>query len=388
MTVQSQRLLSLDVLRGITIAGMILVNDPGSWKYVYAPLRHADWHGITPTDVIFPFFLFIMGISTYISLSKFNFEHRQDTFVKIIKRTSVIFFIGLVLNWLGLSFNTFHSLASEQLTFGERLFRATTNFENLRIPGVLQRLAVTYCITALVAIFVKHQYIIHVVAGLLIGYFLLLLFGNGFENSEQSIVCIIDRALLGKNHLHPSTITDANGPISTLSTVCNVLIGFLCAKILIGKKENNDRMLHLFIVGAILTFTGLLLSYGCPINKRIWTPTFVLLTCGMAASFLSLLIWLIDVKGYKNKNWSVFFESFGVNPLFIYTFAGVLSTLLGGIRFSYGEGMISISGYVFSAILQPVFGNEFGSLVFALLFVGICWIIGNILYKHKIYIKI
>ena len=386
MTDQSKRLLSLDVFRGITIAGMIMVNDPGSWKYVYSPLRHADWHGITPTDVIFPFFLFIMGISTYISLKKFNFEPRRGTLLKIVKRTAVIFLIGLILNWLNLSFGTFHRLDGGHLSFGERLFKAMCNFENLRIPGVLQRLAVTYCITALIAVFIKHRYIVHIITGLLIGYFLLLLFGNGFENNEQSIVCIIDRAILSKNHLHPSTITDANGPISTMTAVCNVLIGFLCAKIIIGKKENHERLLHLFIVGSVLTFAGMLLSYGCPINKRIWTPTFVLFTSGLAASFLSLLIWIIDVKG--NKKWGVFFESFGVNPLFIYTFAGVLSTLLGGIRFTYSEKVISLGGYVFSSILQPVFGNEFGSLVYALLFVGLCWMVGNILYRKKIYIKI
>lgn len=386
MTAKPQRLLSLDVMRGITIAGMIMVNDPGSWTYVYAPLRHATWHGITPTDLIFPFFMFIMGISTYISLKKSNFEYSTGVLAKILKRTFVIFLLGLALNWLSLSFNTFHALAGEGLSFGERFLKAISNFENLRIPGVLQRLAVTYCITVLIAVFVKHKYIVHIIAGALIGYFLILLFGNGFESSEQSIVCIVDRALLGKNHLHPGTITDANGPLSTISAVCNVLIGFLCAKPLLELKDNNERMLRLFIVGAILTFAGMLLSYGCPINKRIWTPTFVLFTCGTAATFLSLLIWIIDVKGHKR--WSVFFESFGVNPLFIYVFAGVMSSLLGGIRFTYGNGIVSIKGYIYSVLIQPVFGNEFGSLVYALLYVGLCWVVANVLYRRKIYIKI
>ncbi len=383
MGTKQQRLLSLDVLRGITIAGMIMVNDPGSWKYVYAPLQHAEWHGVTPTDFIFPFFMFIMGISTYISLRKFNFEPNKPTVLKIIKRTLVIFLIGLALNWLGLCFRTYHGLAGEGLPAGERLLTALTNFGNLRIPGVLQRLAVTYCITALIAIFVKHKYIVHIIIGALVGYFLLLLFGNGFENTEQSIVFLIDKTILGKSHMHPGTVLDANGIASTIPAACNVLIGFLCAKIIMEAKDNTQRMLKLFLVGTVLTTAGLLLSYGCPINKRIWTPTFVLFTCGMAASLQSLLIWIIDVKGYKR--WCTFFESFGVNPLFIYTFAGVFSNLMSGILLSNGMGLKS---YVYSVVFQPLFGNYLGSLVYAILFVSICWAVGYILYKKKIYIKI
>lgn len=386
MRTKQQRLLSLDVLRGITIAGMIMVNDPGSWKYVYEPLQHAEWHGVTPADFIFPFFMFIMGISTYISLRKFNFEPTKGTVLKIVKRTVVIFLIGLTLNWLELCFRTYHGLAGESLTVGERLLQALTNFENLRIPGVLQRLAVTYCITALIAVFVKHKYIIHIIVGALVGYFLLLLFGNGFENTEQSIVFLIDNAILGRSHMHPGTVLDANGIASTIPAACNVLIGFLCAKIIMEAKDNTERMLKLFIVGTVLTTLGMLLSYGCPINKRIWTPTFVLLTCGIAASLQSLLIWIIDVKGYKQ--WCTFFESFGVNPLFIYTFAGVFSNLMSGVLLTGARSGMGLKEYVYSVILQPVFGNYFGSLVYAILFVTVCWSVGFILYKKKIYIKI
>jgi len=373
-------------MRGITIAGMIMVNNPGTWKYVYAPLLHAKWNGITPTDLVFPFFLFIMGISTYISLKKFNFEPRKDTIIKIIRRTVVIFLCGLALHWLILVFRTWNGLAAEPITNDIRFFKAITNFGHLRISGILQRLAVTYCITALLAIFVKHKYFVHIIVATLLGYFLFLVFGNGFENSEQNIICIIDRALLGKNHLQTGSFIDTGGPFGAIATACNVLIGFWCAKIVIGESDNAKRMLNLFIVGAILTFAGMLLSYGCPLNKTTWTPTYVLFTCGLAATMLSLLIWIIDVKGHKR--WSVFFESFGVNPLFIYVFAGVLSTVLGGIRFSSGGKTTNSIDVFYSSVLQPVFGNELGSLVYALLFVGVCWVVGHILYKRKIYIKI
>ena len=179
---------------------------------------------------------------------------------------------------------------------------------------------------------------------------------------------------------------DPEGLLSTIPATCHVLIGFLCGKVLMEVKDNQVRITRLFIIGTVLTFAGLLLNYGCPINKKIWSPTFVLATCGLASSFLALLIWIIDIKGYKK--WSVFFESFGVNPLFIYVLAGVLSILIGNITFSYNNEIISLHGFIYNQILQPPLGDYLSSLVFALLFVSITWFIGNILYKRKIYIKI
>ncbi|MDH6308719.1 putative acyltransferase [Dysgonomonas sp. PFB1-18] len=385
---QSSRLLSLDVLRGITIAGMIMVNNPGSWSYVYAPLGHAQWHGLTPTDLVFPFFMFIMGISTYISLRKFNFEFNKPTLLKILKRTVVIFLIGLGLGWLSLSFRTYHDLSGAELGFFERFFRAITNFEQIRILGVMQRLAITYGATALIAILIKHKYIPYIIVTTLVGYFLLLLFGNGFEFSEDNIISVFDRAILGVNHMYKDSglAIDPEGLLSTVPAICHVLIGFCCGERLLSTKDNYERITRLFIIGAILTFLGFLLSYGCPINKKIWSPTFVLATCGLAATLLALLIWIIDIKGHKK--WSVFFESFGVNPLFIYVAAGVFSVILGSTLITYDGNAISLKGFIYNICLQPYLGNYFGSLIFALLFVGFNWVIGNILYKKKIYIKI
>lgn len=384
----SSRLLSLDILRGITIAGMIMVNNPGSWSSVYAPLGHAPWHGLTPTDLVFPFFMFIMGISTYISLRKFNFEFDKATLFKIIKRTVVIFLIGLGLGWLSLSIRTYNGLAGENLAFFDRLIKSVSDFENIRILGVMQRLALTYGITAIIAILVKHKYIPYIIIITLIGYFLLLLFGNGFELSEQNIISIFDRAILGANHMYTDSGVklDPEGLLSTIPAVCHVLIGFCCGGLLLNTKDNYEKINRLFILGAILTFSGFLLSYGCPINKKIWSPTFVLATCGLASTLLALLIWIIDIKGHKK--WSVFFESFGVNPLFIYVAAGVLSILLGGILIPYDGATISIKVFIYKVCLQPYLGDYFGSFVFALLFVALNWVIGNILYKKKIYIKI
>ncbi|KAA6339142.1 hypothetical protein EZS27_012894, partial [termite gut metagenome] len=166
----------------------------------------------------------------------------------------------------------------------------------------------------------------------------------------------------------------------------HVLIGFCCGKLLMEVKDINKKLLRLFLIGTTLTFLGFLLNYGCPINKKVWSPSFVLVTCGLASSFLALLIWVIDVKGYKKGG--RFFESFGVNPLFIYVMAAILSILLGNIRFAYGESTINLHGYAYEIVLQPLLGDYGGSLAFALLFVLLNWAIGYVLYKNRIYIKI
>ena len=384
----SGRLLALDVLRGITIAGMILVNNPASWSSVYAPLRHEAWHGLTPTDLVFPFFMFIMGISTYISLRKFNFEFSTPTLFKIIKRTVIIFMIGIGLSWLSISIGTFKSLEAENLGFFDRFIKAITNFQHIRILGVMQRLALTYGIASIIAILVKHKYIPYIIITTLLTYFLALLFGNGFEFSEQNIISIIDKSILGVNHMYKDSgiALDPEGLFSTIPAVCHVLIGFCCGSILMNTKDNHERINKLFIIGTILTFFGFLLAYGCPINKKIWSPTFVLATCGLASLFLALLIWIIDIKGYKR--WSIFFESFGVNPLFIYVLAGVLGILSYQITFMYNGELISVKNYIYSVILQPYLGDYLGSLIYSILFVSLNWCVGNILYKKKIYIKI
>lgn len=381
----SGRLLSLDILREITIAGMIMVNNPGSWSAAYAPLRHAQWHGLTPTDLVFPFFMFIMGVSTYMSLRKFHFEPSKAAIWKIVRRTILIFVIGLALGWFG-------KLCSG-LASGESFSQAATHFDTLRILGVLQRLGLAYGFAALIAIFVKSKYLPWVIGVLLTGYFLLLQFGKGFEMSEQNIISVVDRALLGADHMYKNTTPsgeriafDPEGLLSTLPSIAHVLIGFLFGKLIIDNRDNHTRVEKLLIWGSILAFAGLLLQYGCPINKKIWSPTFVLTTTGFAAQLLGLLIWIIDIN--KKERWSRFFHAFGVNPLIIYVFAGVFATLLSNIKFTMQGKAISIKGFLYEVLLRPWAGDYFGSLLYALLFVTFCWLFGYILYKRNIYIKL
>jgi predicted acyltransferase len=381
---QSGRLLSLDILRGITIAGMILVNNSGS-GYTYEPLRHAHWHGLTPTDLVFPFFMFIMGVSTYMSLRKFSFQPSRTAIFKVVRRTILIFLIGIGLAWFG-------QLVGG-LSRGEGFEEASTHFDTLRILGVLQRLALAYGFAALIALLTKGKYLVGTIVVLLVGYFLILVFGNGFELSEQNIISVVDRALWGSDHMYKDRTLegerlalDPEGLLSTIPSIAHVLIGFLFGKLIIDNKDNHKRVEKLLIWGTILAFAGLLLQYGCPINKKIWSPTFVLITTGFAAQLLGLLIWIIDIN--KKRRWSNFFHSFGVNPLIVYVFAGVLASLFSNIKFGWNGEAISIKSFIYNIIIQPWAGNYFGSLLFALLFVTICWLFGYILYKRNIYIKI
>lgn len=364
---------------------MILVNNPGSRNYVYPPLSHAEWHGLTPTDLVFPFFMVIMGVSTFMSLRKFDFTPSSKAVWKITRRSVLIFMIGLGLGWFG--------QFTRGLANGESLVTAATHFDTLRILGVLQRLGLAYGLAALIALTVKHKNLVGVVVALLLGYFLVLMLGNGFEMSEQNILSVIDRSILGENHVYHDKTPEGKtiafeilGLLSTLPAISQVLIGILLGKLIAETKENRVKVERLLIWGTIMAFAGLLLQYGCPINKKIWSPTFVLTTTGFAAQLLGLLIWIIDING--KRKWSRFFHSFGINPLIVYVFAGILANLFGNIQLPYSGGSISIKGFLYSVMLQPWAGDYIGSLLYAILFVSICWAFGYILYKKKIYIKL
>lgn len=368
MTQVSNRLLSLDVMRGLTIAGMIMVNNPGSWKYVYAPLRHAEWNGLTPTDLVFPFFMFIMGVSMYFSLRKYAFKLTKESFWKVKKRAVLIFLVGFAINFL--------------VTL---LYNGWEGMKDLRILGVLQRLALAYGFGSFIGLTINHKYLLHTAAAFLLGYAVLLGFTGSTELSEGNLIAVIDRALFGPTHMYHDYLPDGTriafdpeGLLSCLGSIGHVLIGFYAGKLIIDNKQDKGLIVQkLFILGTIILFAGLLLSYGCPINKKIWSSTFVLTTCGFASLLLALLMWIIDIKG--QKGWTLFFESFGVNPLYLYVQADVLAVLM---EFS------GISAFIYMDLLRPLFGNFGGSLAFALFFVLLNWFPGYLLYKKRIYIKL
>lgn len=388
-TARPRRLLALDIMRGITIAGMIMVNNPGSWGHIYTPLGHAEWHGLTPTDLVFPFFMFIMGVSTYFSLRRYDFRPSGAAVWKIVRRSAVIFLIGLAIAWL--------SLALRGICSGRELIDSVCCFDRIRILGVMPRLAICYCVGSLLALVLRHRLLPWFIVSLLVAYTVMLLAGNGFDFSESNIISVVDRAVLGESHMYHTSADgvrlafDPEGLLSTLPSIAHMLIGFMCGRMIVQVKDNYRRITNLFLIGTVLTFAGFLLSYGLPINKKIWSPTFVLTTCGLASSLLGLLIWVIDIKGYRR--WCRFFEAFGINPLFMYCLGAVLTIIIGAVRVPYAaaeDGVATVKGWIYEAVMMPLAGGDatLASLFFALAFVGFNWIFGYWLYKKKIYIKI
>lgn len=391
--IKKTRLLSLDVMRGITIAGMIMVNNPGNWGYVYTPLRHASWNGLTPTDLVFPFFMFIMGVSMDFSLQKYGNELNRAALKKIITRTLVIFAIGLGIGWFSSVCSGIFNIGNTEQNVWQRFVGSVFPIHSIRILGVMQRLALCYCGGALLSLVIRKKYFLWTAFLILLAYTIILFAGHGFVLAEDNIIGVIDRAVLGGNHMyHIKTPAgdwmpfDPEGLLSTLPCIPHVMFGMYVGRIIMNEKDNINRIGRIFVFGTILLFSGALLSYGIPVNKMIWSPTFVLVTCGLASLFLSLLIWIIDMK--HRVKWSRFFESFGINPLFMYVWGALMAILIGNIRFWYNGSIISLKSYIYDQLLQPWLGNYPGSLAFALLFVGFIWLFGYQLYKRRIYIKI
>ena len=353
----NKRLLSLDVLRGITVAGMILVNN--SIGDTFTPLKHSDWNGMTPCDLVFPFFLYIMGISTYLSLRKYQFKWSPTVARKIAKRTILIFLIGFGINWLG------------------NVFEGDWGLNHVRIMAVLQRIALCYCAVSLLALFINHKYSLHVAFGLLAIYTVILLLGNGYATDESNIALQIDKAILGANHLYTHDPIDPEGLLGTISAIAHTLIGFWCGRAMMKSQTTNEKVMRFLLAGAILVFSGHLLSYGLPINKTIWSPSYVLMTCGLASLLQGILMYAIDIQ--HNSRWTTPFLVFGVNPLFLYVLSEVMAIVWG---------TIGIYDMLYDGIHAIVTNDQWASLCFALTVVTVCGLVGWWLYKRKIFIKI
>lgn len=380
-----KRMKSLDVLRGLTIAGMILVNTPGTWSYIYGPLKHAEWNGLTPTDLVFPFFMYMMGVSMFISLRKFDFKLHKDLVHKILKRTFLIFIIGSALyGFGGFMFSLNSAFHTEQLS--ETPWQvAFASFADLRILGVLQRLALCYGIGSFIVCLVCQRFIPYLIGLLLVGYYLLLATCNGFIYGPENILSMVDLNVLGVNHIYNDHGIDPEGVLSTIPAIAHVLIGFCIGKVCIEVKEASEKMNRLYLYGFLLMMVGFLFMNICPLNKKIWSPTFVLVTCGLATSLLATLYWFIDVHATKfSQHFATPFEVFGVNSLFSYVLSQFLCVIFDTIPWN----TVSIHGSFYGA-LSAVFGdNSFSSMLYALLFVVLIWAMSYVLYRKKIYIKL
>lgn len=358
METSKKRLLSLDVLRGITVAGMILVNNPGG--PAFAPLKHASWNGLTPCDLVFPFFLFIMGVSAYISLNKFHFQPSAGVVRKIVKRTLLIILVGWAIHW------TAYACGGDFFPF-----------DHLRLPGVLPRIGLCYGIVSLLALFVPHKRLPLLAVLLLVAYAFLLCLGNGYACDDTNLLVSIDKAVFGEAHLYRWSPVEPEGLGSTIPSIAHTLIGFLCGKSLMGIRETDRKIIRLFVTGFLLMASGFLLSYGLPINKSIWSPSFVLTTCGLASLLLATLMYFIDMQG--KQQWCKFFVVFGMNPLFLY-----VASEIGAILF----GTFGVKGAVCSVINAIVPSVCLASLTYALCYLLLLGAMGGVLYRKKIFIKL
>ncbi|MBR6490652.1 MAG: DUF5009 domain-containing protein [Muribaculaceae bacterium] len=385
MAKDSKRLLSLDILRGITIAGMLLVNNPGTWSHIYAPLEHAPWIGLTPTDLVFPFFMFVMGVSMYFSLRKFNFKLSGNLMLKICRRTIVLFLIGWAVQWFGMWLRGLYNPESQ--------FFADM-FGKLRILGVFQRLALVYFFGSMIAVLFKSKFIPWIIGLILVAYAIILGFGNGYEFSLENILSRIDCAVLGENHMYHEEAygvklaLDPEGILSTLPCIAHVLIGFMIGKCINTVHNNRDRIVEIAVWGALMLLVGWLLQYGIPCSKKAWTSSYVLITCGMASCILAMLIYAIDIKGHNR--WCRFFQAFGINPLFCYLVGTILAIVFGALRFGVNANgdPITIHSLIYDGWTAVTTTPEAASCLYAITFVLITWCFGYILYKKKIYIKI
>ncbi len=348
------RLLALDAFRGATIAGMILVNNPGSWSHVYPPLLHASWHGWTPTDLVFPFFLWIVGVAITLSLGRRVEEGapRGPLVKKIVVRTLVLIGLGLFLNMLS-------GVLPALFGFGDKTLGEA--FATLRIPGVLQRIGLCYGITALAFLFLPRRVLPLLCAALLLGYWMLMewvqvpaLDGSGalvadLDTKGDHLAGWLDRTLLGEGHLWSSAkVYDPEGLLSTLPAVGTCLLGLFAGRIVRSDLPLADRILRLFVAGALLVVVGYCWDWFLPINKPIWTSSYAVFTAGQASCALALCLWACDLKGWRR--WAAPLRVYGVNPITVFVGSALLVRTLLWIQVDDGSGgTTSLKTWIYQA---------------------------------------
>jgi predicted acyltransferase len=358
----ANRLVSLDVFRGITIAGMVLVNNPGTWSNIYWPLEHAEWHGWTPTDLVFPFFLFIVGVSITLAFARRVEEGsvKRDLYFKVLKRSAIIFGLGLFLN-------------------GFPYF----NLGTIRIAGVLQRIAVCYLIASLIFLTTKVRTQLLIAVALLIAYCLVMTnlaapgYAPGDLSKEGSVASFIDRVILRQHIWRQGRVYDPEGLLSTIPAVVTTLLGIFTGYWLRSERPRYEKVVGMFVAGAILVVLGWAWNPFFPINKALWTSSYVLFTAGLALEFLALCYWVIDIQGYRRWAWP--FEVFGVNALALFVGTGLMVKLMG---------LLHVQGWIFRKLFlswaQPINASLFYAIAFILLWLFFMWL----LYRKRIYIKV
>ena len=360
----TKRILSLDVLRGLTVALMIVVNNSGGHDR-FSMLAHSAWNGLTPCDLVFPFFLFIMGVSTSISLSRRGTRLDKPLLGKILRRTFLIILVCWCVQWF------------DHIVYGEFF-----PFAHLRLTGVLVRIALSYGIVALLASSIGHRHFLWLIPVLLIGYALILLYGNGYANDHSNILYRTDALLLTDNHLYRWAKVDPEGLLGLIPSVAHTMIGYLCGVVFMRMNSDANASRWRFLVrfssvAVLMIVLAEVLSGILPINKPIWSPTYVLVTCGLAMLVLVVLYLITDMA--SKTRWTSFFQVFGTNPLALYVLSEIIAIVFDATGFHEW-----FYGVLTSLIAAP----KIASLCYALLYMLLLWLIGLPLWKRHIIIKL
>jgi predicted acyltransferase len=370
-----QRFLALDVFRGMTVCFMIIVNTPGNYDTTFSPLLHAQWHGFTPTDLVFPSFLFAVGNAMSFVMPKWEGMATNVVVTKILKRTFIIFLLGFLMYWF-----PFMKHENGQLVFFP--------FDETRVFGVLQRIALCYGIAALMLYFLKPKTTYWLAGGGLLLYWGLLYWmapaGVDPLSMEQNAVLHLDKWLIGEKHMyHGEGIAfDPEGLLSTLPAIANVVMGFAAGKFIREKGNTYETLAKLLLAGFALLVIAYFWNLEFPINKKLWSSPFVVHTVGLDLMIIAGIMYVIDFAG--RTRWTYFFEVFGKNPLFIYLLSELLAILMWFFQASDGEPYYS---WIYQNIFSH-FGGYLGSLLFALAVMMTCWVVGYILDKKKIYVRV
>lgn len=371
----STRFTALDVFRGMTVCFMIIVNTPGNYDTTFAPLLHAEWHGFTPTDLVFPSFLFAVGNALSLVIPKWSGMQQSAVIQKILKRTAIIFLLGFLMYW-------FPFVKYENGVY------AFAPFSHTRVFGVLQRIALCYGAAALLFYFLKPGKVYMIAGGLLFLYWGLAYWLAADPAAaltlEGNATLRIDRWLLGDKHLyHGEGIAfDPEGLLSTLPSLVNVIAGYAAGDLIRKKGLSYETLAKLLLAGCALMAAAWCWNHFFPINKKLWTSSFSLLTIGLDCVLLAAVIYLIDFA--QKTRWTVFFEVFGKNPLFIYLLSEILAIIMWSVRMPDGSDLYST---IYKTLYLPM-GAYTGSLAFALSVMLTCWFTGYWLDKKKIYIRV
>jgi predicted acyltransferase len=366
MSTPNQRFLALDVFRGMTICFMIIVNTPGNGDYSYSPLEHAKWFGFTPTDLVFPSFLFAVGNAMSFVMAKWESLSQSQVLVKIFKRALIIFLCGYLLYWFPF---------------------VDAPISHTRILGVLQRIALAYCIASLLIYYLKPRTALIICILILILYWpLMMWFGDPSDplSMTGNLGYKIDKWLMGENHMYhgEGVAFDPEGWLSTLPSVANVVGGYLVGMFLQRKGKTYEGLAKLLLAGFALLTAAYFWDLVFPISKKLWTSSFVLYTVGLDCIIISSVIYLIDFMG--KTRWTGFFTVLGKNPLFIYLVSEVGATVMDIV---HPQTDVSLHDWVYNHIFIHA-GLALGSLLFAICWMLFCWLVGYFLDKRKIYVRV